>query len=132
MTVDWTLSLYHVFLLCGAGAAIVGGYYVMRHVVGQHDKKLTSVATRMDAQERLEERTTATISTHETRVSKLEANHEALRDSFAKHQLFAAETFARKDEVRDAVRDVKESLDGVRKDVLEAIAGSRRPGGGAR
>ncbi len=113
-------------MLIGAGSAVVGGYYVMRHVVGQHDKKLTAVATRMDAQERLEERTTATIQTHETRVSKLEASHDALRESLSAHKIFAAETFARKDEVSLAVKEVKDSFEGMRKDVIDAILTSPR------
>ncbi|OYW67154.1 MAG: hypothetical protein B7Z40_08660 [Bosea sp. 12-68-7] len=131
VTLDWSLNFYHIFMMTGAGAAVVGGYYVMRHVVGQHDKKLTAVATRMDQQERLEERTDSTIKQHETRVSKLEANHDALRDSLAAHKVFAAETFARKEEVSLAVREVKDSVEGMRKDVLEAILTSRRQAGGS-
>lgn len=60
------------------------------------------------------------LSDHNVRINE---NHRALTD----HKLHVSENYARKNEVKEAVQEVKQQLENVRKDVIEAIVSNRGP-----
>lgn len=65
-------------------------------------------------------------------VAELARRADVTDGNLAAYKLHVSETYVRKDDFRDGLREVKDSIEGVRKSVLDAIAatmGSRRGGG---
>lgn len=88
-----TLNLYHWAVLAGVICSLVGAWFVTKHVQAGHEVRLT----------------------------KVEAKHEVLTEAISAHRLVVSETYARKDEVREGLRDVKETVEGMQKNVIDAI-----------
>lgn len=93
-----SLNLYHWAVLAGVICSIVGAWFITRYVQ----------------------------QGHEVRLTKVEARHEVLSETLAAHKLHVSDIYARKDDVREAVNEVKVSVEKMESKVLDAIINNNR------
>lgn len=91
------LNLYHWAVLAGVICSLVGAWFVTKHVQAGHEVRLT----------------------------KVEARHEVISENLAAHKLHVSDIYARKDDVREAVNEVKVSVEKMETKVLDAIINNR-------